>query len=196
MKHKLLRIVLSSVAAIVAVAHVSRPDLQIDGVTVTLIAIALLPWLSPIFRSVELPGGLKVEYQNLKEIADRAEKVGLIKHRPGEISVASEFSFEDVAREDPLLGLAGLRIEIERQLRAIAESHGLAVPDKGIAALLLILGSKGLLTVEEMKTLQQLVGILNAAVHGSFVDDSAAEWALTSGKNLVLGLQARVPTNA
>jgi hypothetical protein len=196
MKHKLLRTVLSSIAAIAALAHVARPDLRIDGVTVTLIAIALLPWLSPIFRAVELPGGLKVEYQDLKDIADRAEEVGLIRQQPRDDSLEPEFPFEGVAREDPLLGLAGLRIEIERQLRAIAESHGVVVPDKGISALLLLLGGRGLLTGEEMKTLQQLVGILNAAVHGKSVDDSAAEWALTSGKDLVLGLQARVPKNA
>ena len=50
------------VALFLAAIHLIFPGAKIDAVTLTLFAIAVLPWLGSIFRSVEFPGGLKVQY--------------------------------------------------------------------------------------------------------------------------------------
>jgi hypothetical protein len=49
------------VAIAAVVAHLARPNLKIDIVTVTLLAIACLPWLRGIVSSVDLPGGTSIK---------------------------------------------------------------------------------------------------------------------------------------
>ena len=61
-----LRIGVTVCATMLAAAHVLRPALNIDSITVALLIAAAIPWLQPIFKSVELPGGFKVELQELK----------------------------------------------------------------------------------------------------------------------------------
>ena len=50
--------------------HVLFPGIQVDAITVSLIAI--VPCLAPLFKSIELPGGVKVEFQELEEAKRRA----------------------------------------------------------------------------------------------------------------------------
>jgi hypothetical protein len=44
------------------------PNARIDAITLALFAIAIVPWLGSILRSLELPGGWKVEYNDLKRL--------------------------------------------------------------------------------------------------------------------------------
>ena len=67
-------------ALLIALAHLIWPNLNIDAITITLLFIALVPWLSPLFKSLEFPGGWKIEFQEMKEqidtiIAKQAEPV-------------------------------------------------------------------------------------------------------------------------
>ena len=62
----LLRIV--SVAAILlAAVHLVFPKLAIDSTTVLLLALAVLPWLSPFLKSIELPGGVKLDFREAEK---------------------------------------------------------------------------------------------------------------------------------
>jgi ABC-type microcin C transport system permease subunit YejB len=49
------------------------PELKFDQVTIFLIIVIILPLLTPVFKTLELPGGLKLEY-NLDK-ATKEEKV-------------------------------------------------------------------------------------------------------------------------
>jgi len=55
---------ITATALAAGVARLIWPTLTIDSVTVALIVIAVVPWLAPIFKSLELPGGFKVEWQS------------------------------------------------------------------------------------------------------------------------------------
>ncbi|MCC9061438.1 hypothetical protein [Flavobacterium piscisymbiosum] len=66
-------------AILVGLIHLFLPNLKIDAIFITLIIIAIIPWLEPLLKSVELPGGLKVEFQDFKKLEDEAIKAGLIK---------------------------------------------------------------------------------------------------------------------
>jgi hypothetical protein len=65
-------------ALVLIVAHLCWPDISIDPITVTLFVIGIVPWLSSIFKSLEFPGGGKLEFQELKEkvgpIIDKASE--------------------------------------------------------------------------------------------------------------------------
>ncbi len=51
----------TTVAIAAVVAHLVWPNLKIDFVTVTLLAVACLPWLRGIVSSVDLPGGTSIK---------------------------------------------------------------------------------------------------------------------------------------
>ncbi|GAA3663147.1 hypothetical protein GCM10022420_047360 [Streptomyces iranensis] len=59
--------VVSCVAIAVAVTHVLAPDLKIDNVTVALLVVAVVPWLRDLLNSIELPGGVRLEFKEAVE---------------------------------------------------------------------------------------------------------------------------------
>jgi hypothetical protein len=109
------------------------------AITLSLVALAILPWLGLLFRSVELRGGFKVEFQDrLDRARERADKAGLLAE-PG--AEGQQYTFQLVADQDPNRALAGLRIELERQLKALAEAVGVGTRVQG--ARRLVCGSRG-----------------------------------------------------
>lgn len=189
---KRLRQVVSLGALLLALAHIVWPQLAIDAVALALIVIAILPWLAPLVKSLELPGGWKVEFQELQKAASRAETAGLLAAEPTEPEVL--FSFQSIANRDPVLALAGLRIEIEKRLVLLTEAHNLNVDRRplGVGQLLRLLAQAEVLTNEERSILADMVNLLNSAVHGAEVDPRAAAWAIDVGPRLLTSLDERV----
>jgi len=180
-----------SVAAIaLAILHLVFPSLAIDTITVALLVIAVVPWLGPIFKRVELPGGVKVEYQELKEKEAEVARAGLLAS-----TVAHEIahSFLIIRGEDPNLALAGLRIELEKSLRALAERNGLPTERASVRTLARDLAGKQVISGEAYLALSDLATLLNRAVHGAEVDDRAVDWAMDVGPKLLTTL--RTPTS-
>lgn len=166
------------------------PTAPIDGVTAILLLVAAIPWLQPLFKSLELPGGVKVEFQDLEKVAQRADAAGLLaKAAPPQPQAA--YSFLQVASSDPNLALAGLRIELERRLEQLARSRGDAQIPRGIGPLLMFLNSRELIGGAERGVLSDLVALLNSAVHGAKVDTEAAQWALDIGPRILQALDER-----
>ena len=72
-RRHLIATVVSLLALAVAIAHLVAPDLKIDNVTVALLVIAVVPWLRELFTSIELPGGLRVEFRDVEQRIEAAE---------------------------------------------------------------------------------------------------------------------------
>jgi hypothetical protein len=181
-----VRRIVTLVALALAIAHLLFPDLAIDAITLGLLAVAVIPWLAPLVKSLELPGGWKVELQEMYQVSSRAQDAGLISADLG--SPAPEHSFQLVADRDPNLALAGLRIEIERRLLRLAEQHQIPLRSRGIGSILRELDKRGVLTSEQRSVLADMVSLLNAAVHGADVDRRASEWAMEIGPGLLQSL--------
>lgn len=165
---KKLRQVVSLGALFLAFAHLIWPSLAIDAITLALIVIAILPWIAPLIKSLELPGGWKVEFQELQKAASRAESAGLLAAEASKAEAA--FSFQSVAKRDPNLALAGLRIEIEKRLSQLAEVHNLQFRRPiGVGQLLRALTQNEVLSHEERSILADMVNLLNGAVHGAVI---------------------------
>lgn len=178
-------------ALLIALTHVIWPSLAIDAITLVLIVISIVPWLAPLVKTLELPGGWKVEFQELQEAASRAESAGLLAAKPSK--KGQEFTFQAISERDPNLALAGLRIEIEKRLSSLAGVHSLNEGrPMGIRQLLNVLTSGNVLTNEERSILADMVNMLNAAVHGATVDTQAAEWAINIGPKLLTSLDERI----
>jgi hypothetical protein len=77
---------------------------------------------------------LKIEFQEMKLVTDRASAVGLVS-APLPAN-APQYSLQLVASADPNLALAGLRIELERRLTQLAESRAMQPDRAGVGRLL------------------------------------------------------------
>ena len=136
----------------------------------------MLPWLGSISESLELPGGTKIKYREQLEQGEDARKVGLL-GTPTEKDERSDVR-AILAREDPNLALASLRIEIEKRLVAIAAKHGLGTERQSIGILLRRLKERKALSNEQASVLQDMIGLLNRAVHGAEIGQQEAQWAI------------------
>jgi hypothetical protein len=95
-----------------------------------------------------------------------------------------------VLTSDPNLALAGLRIEIERRLRWIAEAAGVESRSSSAGSLTRALQAAGVLPPDVASALYDLIGVGNQAVHAFDVSPGAAEWARTEGPRLLALLDA------
>jgi len=183
-----LRIIITFVALFGILLHMVFPCLIIDNITLGLLLIAMIPWLSPFLKSLELPGVLKVE---LQDIGERVKNVGLLSP-DGPDSKKQDYSFQLVAESDPNLALAGLRIEIEKRLILLAEAYDIKIYNRGLGALLRELAHRSILSVEERSILSDLISQLNSAVHGAIVTKHSCDWALDVGPKLLEALDERI----
>ena len=190
----ILKIVMSLVAIGLAVARILLPKVPIDATTIALLLLALVPWLSQIFSAVELPGGWKFTFRELKKTGERALEAGLV---PATLTKADEqtYSFQAVGVNDPNLALAGLRIELEKRLKRLADKNDIATRTQGIGSLLNSLSQRNLLSQQERSIIADMVGLLNQAVHGAKVDRQATEWAMDFGSKLLKSLDERIGDN-
>ncbi len=186
----IIAITLSALAIAAAVAHAFFPNLQIDSTTAFLIAIAILPWLGMFFRSVELPGGIKVEYHELKEAEAKARDTGLITANDEKSKMVDPI-YERIAAEDPNLALAGLRIEIEKELVALATRHDIIITRGSVLLLAKELTQIKVLGAGAYLALADIIHLLNKAVHGAKVEPEAVSWTLSSGSQILQSLRAK-----
>lgn len=188
---KKLRQIVTLGALLLALIHLIWPSLALDPITLALIIIAILPWLSPLIKSLELPGGWKIEFWELQRAASRAESAGLLASKPSKTEEA--FSFESIAKRDPNLALAGLRIEIEKRLSLLARAYCISSDrPTGINQLLRALTQAEVLTDEERSILFDMTNLLNSAVHGATVDSRAADWAINIGPRLLTSFDDKI----
>jgi hypothetical protein len=194
MKQYAAHIAISAVALVFVAIHLIWPQLGVDGPTLALLLLASLPWLGAVFKSIELPGGLKVEYPDLLKAQRNADDAGLLKFSEAAAREKGLLTFAPIAEEDPNLALAGLRIQIERRLRAIAQARGISAERKSIRQLLRLLSEQGVLSEQQLSVLNDLLDLLNRAVHGAQVDRRSGEWAIEVGPQLLAALDDVAPS--
>jgi len=187
-KRTITKVAITAVALAIGALHVVKPDLGVDGVIIVLLVCATVPWLFPILRSVELPGGLKFEFRDLQRAEKGARDAGLIS-TPEVARV--DYPFLDVVDSDPGLALAGLRIEIEKRLRFMAESNGMKDRRKSLGAILRYLYDNHLVTESERSVISDLGVALNQAAHGIVVDAQTKDWVIDIGPQILSGLDGK-----
>jgi hypothetical protein len=166
------------------------PELKVDSITIALFIIAIIPWLLPLFKSLELPGGWKIEFQDVQDAMEKADKAGLIIAPDGKKH--SEPAFLEIANLDTNLGLAGLRIEIEKRLIKIAEINKIPNQRVSLGRLLRELINKGVLNENEYGALLDIITILNSAVHGASISQDTAKYTINYGISLLDALDKKL----
>jgi len=170
--HTGLKVIVTVVAVSLFVIRVALPHLNVDAVSLGLLLLALLPWLSPLIKSAKLPGGIEIEFQEVKKAA---EKVTASAFGPFFISTAPA-SASLPEEKDPNLALVGLRIEIEKRLRALAERANVPT-NRPLGRLTADLQEAGILDPAAAGGLRDLITLGNQAAHGRKVAADVAVWA-------------------
>ena len=79
MKSTFLKVFITVAPIALLVLHLRTKSL--DSIALGLLALAILPWLSSILETAELPGGIKVQFRKVKEEQERqARELEWIKH--------------------------------------------------------------------------------------------------------------------
>lgn len=185
-------------AILVGLIHLFFPNLKIDAVFITLIIIAIIPWLEPLLKSVELPGGLKVEFQDFKKLEEEAKKAGLIKSDEKteikEITTSNSdtFSFIEIVEQNEELALVGFRIEIEKRLRSLADKYSIESNRYSVTRLIEALAKEEILTIAEKTSLLDIISTLNKASHGMEYDQRSANWVIENGPKILDSLDEKL----
>jgi uncharacterized protein YutE (UPF0331/DUF86 family) len=102
-----------------------------------------------------------------------------------------ELDLHALAGHDKKLALAKLRMEIERMLRDIAESHDLLVSagrTHSVSLLAKTLARQKILPESILAAIQEVASVCNQAVHGYEVDNDQAEQIIAAGEDLLIYL--------
>jgi hypothetical protein len=194
MKEHALKISISVSACVFLIAHLVWPSLKVDAIALTLFGIAIIPWLGNVFKSVEMPGGLKFEFQDFANAAKVAEASGLL--APQKIAITeqtrSDVTYWDLLDTYPRLAVIGLRIDIEIRLRELADRNSITDQQASATALTRQLGRLGVLTGPESVALLGILASLNSVVHGAEITRANAEQVLEVGKRLIGFLDERL----
>lgn len=189
-----LRILISLGAAVALVAHHVWPDLSIDTTTFLLVALGMMPWFRSLIKSIELPGGIKIELPETKAATEKItsskcshELAGHIRVRPStsqpnlQIRSPSEISTEhirEIGSRDPNLAVVAVGVEIEKRLLGLAEVWGLDPFRRSLGSLLRGLEDANALPSEVATGICEFIDLRNRAAHGVSVSSEAAEWVL------------------
>lgn len=173
-------------AAALIAADLLWQDLGIDSVTLGLLLLAVLPWLGFLLQRVELPGGWKVDFREV-----RAAEREITRKAPPPEKPPPRPSYVEIADRDPNLALVGLRIEIERRLQSLARQHGIATGGS-LVDLFESLRDQGILDAGAVRGFRRLVTAGNEAAHGATVEPAAASWALEVGPRILAVLDEKL----
>jgi len=104
-----------------AAAHLFCDAVTVDSITITLLILAGLPWLAPYLKSLELPGGIKIEIKDaLKKIEEAS------------VGISTKENEAPYSGVNPSLAFVALRVEIEKIIRKYHpdlghKSHSLSI---------------------------------------------------------------------
>jgi hypothetical protein len=74
------KLTITAVAFLALLLHLVSDRTKLDTAGLILVFIALLPWLASVISRVELPGGLKLEFQGVKTEQQRqAQEIDALK---------------------------------------------------------------------------------------------------------------------
>jgi hypothetical protein len=207
MNAKLLRVVASVVPFMFAIGHLLFPAVTIDVTTISLLVLSLVPWILPLVKSLELPGGFEIQLKDVKNSTDKLmephpgsdvklKNVEGSMHAKAAAHPGADVTSKDpistirrVAGTDPTLALVGLRIAIEETVIAISENLGMETNKVPLYRLLNELQARKVLTPSTLNGLLELIALGNQAAHGARVSNEAADWVLDVGPAILSSLE-------
>lgn len=197
MERKLLVVVASILATgIIALIffHLIYPSIAIDTTILGLFGLLILVCMIPFSKSIGLPGGGKIDLsddlEEAKKTVDEVEKESKQKPTPYRFLSPSpeDMTWIQIVKNDPNIGLAGLRIRIEENIRQLAKKNDIAQSEiEPLGSLTKRLRQNEKLSLNEFLAIQQVTKICNKAVHAQDLSSRDVDLAVELGED-VLGI--------
>jgi hypothetical protein len=167
-------------------------DVQVDTTTLGLLAVLLLVPLAPFITHLSAAGvEARIGPQEAQELQESAADLPAAPETEDE-PPADAPSVQELIDRDPPLGLAKLRIDLEREIRAIYEQKILGGPGRGRSLGLMTrdLVDADALPPEIAGPLMDVNGLANRAVHGEYVPRDVAEEIADVGLRVLSALRS------
>jgi hypothetical protein len=185
-----ISIVVSIIAVSLTILHVIAPN-YVDYITILLFIVIVIVWL-PNIKSIEFPGGPKLEFHKIKDAVD--EVIG--DKEPNVIDSKEKPVYEQIFEIDPNLSLVYFRIEIERRVRELAENNGIHTERRGLSLILRELQGNNIMSSDiSAHGLIELIQFGNQAAHGIEVPKDAAKFMLDAGPKIIAILDEVIGAN-
>ncbi|MDA3789728.1 MAG: DUF4145 domain-containing protein [Desulfobacula sp.] len=179
---KIIAFIVSFIFLSLGVAHLFIDKFTVDTIALALLVLATLPWLFPYLKSLELPGGVKIE---LKDVREPLEKLSNESSNDGKNS-----PYENI---DPKLALVALRIDIEKMIRSFQSELGeLSNKSSSLSIRIQVLRNEGVLSPSVAEGLLEIIKLGNEAAHGATVDMDAAEFVIFKSGNIINKLEEQL----
>lgn len=199
MQSMTFKIILSVTSIALALAHLIWPNLGIDAITISLVVLAAIPWLLPHLKSMELPGGVKIELNDVKGAAELVIEGTKLSQPINNQNINSEADLDnqvqllrEIGGRDPNLMMVGFRIEVEKRLLELSKVNGLSLSRTPLPRVINILRENEILTPNVASGLSDLIGLGNRAAHGAEVAPEAARWVLEFGVGVLKALDTLI----
>jgi len=177
------------VIALVAITlRVLFPYLKIDAITLGMLLVAIIPWLSALIESAKFPGGWEIKFRDLQEAAQQVTSDSIATDTESE---ATEHAEVFQPQNDPNLALVGLRIEIERRVKELAIRHEIQ-KSHSLKRMLNQLQQLEVLDHRAIGGLDEIIMAGNRAAHGAYVEPSVATWAMEYGPDVIAVLDKHI----
>ncbi len=189
--YKIAAFMFSGVSVGLLIIHMVDHKATIDYISVALLVLAGLPWILPLLRHLELPGGIKMDLkEGVEEVQQLAKQEGFIDSASVESIVQGpdDLVYEQLLKQDPNLALAAMRLNLERQLTSLLVDKT-NIQFAGIGRILEMLRQRGTISQSEYVVIQHIVPVLNKAVHGSTIDPHSARRIISIGLQLMHSLK-------
>ncbi|MGR5065492.1 DUF4145 domain-containing protein [Photobacterium sp. DNB22_13_2] len=169
---KILGFLVSILFTALATAHLFWDKVTVDAISIVLLVLAGLPWLFPYLKSLELPGGIKLE------LKDALKKVEAATADVQEKEVTPEY--EGVNAN---LAFVALRVDIEKTIRKYQSDLG--HKQHSLSIRLQMLANDNVISKPLSTALLEVVRLGNAAAHGQEIDSEEAELILMRSSSLI-----------
>jgi hypothetical protein len=163
----------------VLIAHTLKVDaVQVDTTTLGLLALLLLVPLAPYIKRLSA-GGVEAEIGEREAQQLQAAAADLPPQPEPQAEVSMEApTVQELINRDPPLGLAKLRIDLERELRALYLRHvgdGRRRVGLSLGLMTRELVDRRVVPLEIANPLNEVTQLANRAVHGEYVPRDVAE---------------------
>lgn len=191
-----IQITVTIVVIIIGVIRLAYPSIVIDNVTVALLVIAIVPWLYPLFKSVEIPGVGKVEFQDglIEKVERKLTQASLldVKYPRGGGNYATTLDVLTNMKADSLTAALGIKTAIQQSLYNLAHEKIVETPDQNIYELIRGLTKFEILSIQERGALIDFLELLDeVAYNGMIIDHDTQDAILKLGKQVVAVLNEK-----
>ena len=188
---KMFAILVSALALLLLVIHTfGWGALRVDSTSIFLLVLIVLAPLSDLIRKIKF-GDFEAEIGS-REIKKVSESLDFSAADKPSISVQIQSDIPKLVESDPQLGMAKLRIELEKIIKVIyfrVERPDFDIDRVPLSRLMNELAEKSVIPIALVSSIRDVLSLANRAIHGESIKASDAESLAQLGVKVIAELR-------